>query len=195
MTCIVGVVSDNEIYMGGDSAGVSGWSLRVRADEKVFVNGDFIFGFTSSFRMGQILRFGFSPPKRHQDTDVYEYMVTSFVDSIRNRFRESGYLSEDKRQEVGGVFLVGYANRLFRVDSDFQVGETLNGFDAVGCGQDVALGALYAIQKATGFKEPDKAIEMALEASESYSAGVRRPFKISRLIGRDAKHDRDQAKP
>lgn len=196
MTCIAGIVAEDGVYIGGDSAGAdSSWNLIIRADEKVFLNGDFIFGFTSSFRMGQILRFGFTPPKRHQDTDVYEYMVTSFVDSIRTRFRESGYISENRCQEIGGTFLVGYENRLFQIDSDFQVAETLAGYDAVGCGQNSALGALYAIQKFGGFGDPEKAIEMALEASECFSAGVRRPFNIKKLIGRDAKHGHHQAKP
>ena len=79
MTCIVGLVMPDGIYVGGDSAGVGGYSLTVRADEKVFINSGFIFGFTSSFRMGQILRFGFAPPKLHADIDLYEYMVTTFV--------------------------------------------------------------------------------------------------------------------
>jgi hypothetical protein len=35
MTCIVGLVTPKGIYLGGDSAGVGGYSLTVRADEKV----------------------------------------------------------------------------------------------------------------------------------------------------------------
>ena len=35
MTCIVGLVHEGVVYIGGDSAGVGGMSLTVRADEKV----------------------------------------------------------------------------------------------------------------------------------------------------------------
>ena len=35
MTCIVGLVHEGVVYIGGDSAGVGGLSLTVRADEKV----------------------------------------------------------------------------------------------------------------------------------------------------------------
>ena len=60
MTCIVGILEENgDIYMGGDSAGASGNTLKIRADEKVFINENYIMGFTSSFRMGQLLRYGF----------------------------------------------------------------------------------------------------------------------------------------
>ena len=40
MTCIVGLVHEGVVYIGGDSAGVGGMSLTVRADEKVFQNGN-----------------------------------------------------------------------------------------------------------------------------------------------------------
>jgi len=57
MTCIVGLIDkeSKKIYMGGDSAGVANYSLSVRKDPKVFKRYGFIFGFTSSFRMGQLL--------------------------------------------------------------------------------------------------------------------------------------------
>ena len=42
MTCIVGLVEKGNVYIGGDSAGVGGYSLTVRADRKVFRNGDFV---------------------------------------------------------------------------------------------------------------------------------------------------------
>ena len=64
MTCIVGLVHEGTVFIGGDSAGVAGLSLVVRADEKVFRNGDFLMDFTTSFRMGQLLRYNpDSPPK------------------------------------------------------------------------------------------------------------------------------------
>ncbi|MDR3582591.1 MAG: hypothetical protein P4L67_04930 [Candidatus Pacebacteria bacterium] len=178
MTCIAGLVYGKDVYVGGDSAAVGGLSLTVRSDEKVFLNGDMLFGFTSSFRMGQILRYGFTPPKLHQGDDVYEYMVTRFVDAVRERFRSAGHLSVDRGQESAGTFLVGFQGRLFRIDSDFQVGESLDRYDAVGCGQDIALGCLYAVKRSDGFKSPEKAILLSLEAAEAHSAGVRKPFHV-----------------
>jgi ATP-dependent protease HslVU (ClpYQ) peptidase subunit len=181
MTCIVGLIHNKTIVMGGDSAGVAGYGMSIRADEKVFINNGFIFGFTSSFRMGQILRFGFTPPKRHPDIDLYEYMVTDFIDAVRTRFRTAGYLIKDKEQELGGSFLVGHQGRLFVIHSDFQVGEDRDKYDAVGCGEDIAKGSLYATKKFTKFTKPVEAVQVALEAAENYSAGVRRPFTILTL--------------
>ena len=47
MTCIVGLVHEGVVYIGGDSAGVGGMSLTVRADEKVFRNGEFLMALGS----------------------------------------------------------------------------------------------------------------------------------------------------
>ena len=185
MTCIAALVQDGAITMGGDSAGVAGYALHVRSDPKVFRNGDFLIGCTSSFRMLQVLRFQVKPPehpRRHQDgswLDAYEYMVRYFIEECRKEFKEHGYLSKHDEQERGGCFLVGYRGRLFYVDSDFQVGELHDPFAAVGCGMDLAHGALFALQD-SGL-DPEAKVRLALEAAERFSAGVRRPFVIERL--------------
>lgn len=172
MTCIVGLAHEGKVYIGGDSAGVGGYSLTVRADRKVFRNGDFVMGFTSSFRMGQLLHHAFSPPKRHPDTDVDKFMVTYFINAVRDCLKSGGYAEKHNDAERGGVFLVGYEGRLFRIDNDYQVGEAADGFDAVGCGEEIAQGAMFANK--TG--KPEQRLRVALEAAERFSAGVRGPF-------------------
>lgn len=176
MTCIAGIrTDDGRVYIGGDSAGVGGLSLSVRADAKVFINGGFLFGFTSSFRMGQVLRYAFTPPKRHPDKDVMEFMVTEFVDAVRNAFKTAGVAHKSDEVESCGTFLVGYAGRLFNVADDYQVGEAACGYDAVGCGEGIALGSLYAT---ADMVDNEARISLALHAAEAHSAGVRGPFTV-----------------
>lgn len=175
MTCIVGIAHEGKVYLGGDSAGVGGWESTERADKKVFVNGDFVMGFTTSFRMGQILQYAFSPVKRHPDQDVMAYMVTTFVDGVRNALKVGGYASASNNTESGGTFLVGYAGRLFRIDDDYQVGESRCGYDAVGCGESHAKGALFAVPGAPVAER----LELALKAAAQHSAGVRAPFNYA----------------
>lgn len=57
MTCIIGLIKNKKVYIGGDSAGVDGLNITIRKDSKVFKINKFIIGYTSSFRMGQLLRF------------------------------------------------------------------------------------------------------------------------------------------
>ena len=174
MTCIVGLVHEAVVYIGGDSAGVAGLSLVVRADEKVFRNGDFLMGFTTSFRMGQLLRYKLYPPRRHPDDRVAKYMVVDFINAVRECLKSGGYASKGDEVESGGTFLVGYAGHLFTVDSDYQVGIPEDGFAAVGSAQDIARGSLFATQG----QEPRSRVLTALRSAERFNAGVREPFHI-----------------
>ena len=174
MTCIVGLLDNGVVYIGGDSAGVTGYGLTVRADEKVFINGDFVMGFTSSFRMGQLLRYSLKPPKYHPDIDLVEYMVTDFISAVRECLKTGGYAKKDKEVEQAGTFLVGFKGKLFKIDSDYQVGISALAFDACGCGENIALGSMYSNSSLS----PADRITLALEAAEQFSAGVRRPFVV-----------------
>jgi hypothetical protein len=176
MTCIVGYVDRKQktVTIGGDSCGSSGDSMEIRKDAKVFKNGGFVIGCTSSFRMIQLLRFSFTPPEINSK-DVYEYMCTDFINAVRKCFEGGGYLQRySEGDEKGGIFLVAYKNRLFKVEDDFQVGETLIGFDAIGCGGMFALGALYSITK-NNFSTREKVLS-ALNAASIFAKGVRGPF-------------------
>jgi len=178
MTCIAGMVdkNSNRVVIGGDSASSGGSNIFIRKDAKVFVNGEFLIGCTSSFRMIQLLRFSLKPPEINSK-DIYEYMCTDFINAVRTCFKEGGYLQKyTDGDEKGGFFLVAYKDRLFKIEADFQVGENLNGIDAVGCGADFALGAMHSLTDQNITAE-DKVLK-ALEAAEFLAIGVRRPFVI-----------------
>ena len=177
MTCIVGLVHKGRVWMGGDSAGVdeAGLSLVQRVDKKVFVNGPFLFGFTSSFRMGQLLAYAFKPPLCGDGEDVMDFMVRDFINGVRDCLNSGGFSKIEDNVETGGGFLVGYDGRLFHVEDDYQVGESLHGYDACGCGEGPALGSLFSSQKE---QDPRKRIHMALSAAETFSGGVRAPFHV-----------------
>jgi ATP-dependent protease HslVU (ClpYQ) peptidase subunit len=173
MTCIAGLIDNDKVYIGGDSAGISNYDLTIRNDPKVFKNGSFLFGFTSSFRMVQILRFKFKPPYHKPEINAEEFMTTEFIDAVRQCLKENGYAEINNNQETAGTFLVGYQNSLFIIDSDYQVGISHFNFAAVGCGAPYALGSLNSTSG-----NPEERIKKALETAERFSAGVRGPFKI-----------------
>lgn len=177
MTAIVGFTDGKKVWMGGDSAGTAGTKTTLRKDEKVFINGDFLIGFCGSFRMGQLLRYSFSPPAKKEGQDLYAYMVTDFVDAVRACLKQGGYARADNGEEQGGLFLVGHKGRLFEIECDYQVGESFLAYEAIGCGEEVARGVMYA----TEGKAPKERIELALSAAEQFSAAVRAPFTILEL--------------
>lgn len=176
MTCIVGYVKNKKVFMGGDSAGVSGLDIIDRKDSKVFKTGEFLIGYTSSFRMGQIIRFKLKVNKQKPSQGDYEYMCTTFIDSVRKLFSKEGFSEVCSNKESGGTFLVGYRGALYQVYDDFQVAESLDNYSAAGCGTKYALGAL-AILKDLEISS-NKKVETALKTAVKFSGGVRPPFTI-----------------
>lgn len=179
MTCIVGIEEKGKVYIGGDSAGVSGWNITIRADQKVFANGPMIFGFTSSFRMGQLIRFQLSIPECRAKTSGQElkFMCTDFIGAVRSCLKSGGYAEINNNVETGGKFLVGFRGHLYLVDSDFQVARSFDGYMAIGCGDNLALGAIAAMPNVY----PPTRIRRALEIAARHSGGVCGPFTIMEL--------------
>lgn len=179
MTCIVGIAEKGNVYIGGDSAGVGGLSITIRADEKVFHNGPFIMGFTTSFRMGQLLRYKFNPPKQTVKQDDMEYMVNDFIDSVRKCFAEGGWgKASGHDNNEGGNFLVGYNGTLYEIFGDFQVAMPSLQYSSCGCGEDLALGSLYS----TAGLKPEVRLKKALDAASHFSAGVAPPYAFVKQL-------------
>lgn len=176
MTCIVGIIDkeNDKVLIGGDSVGYKDNHLASRKDQKVFRVGEFVIGFTSSYRMANLLQYSFKPPKI-KTKNIHKYMCTDFVNALKECFRDGGYIGVyDSGGERGGTFLVGYKNRLFKIEEDFQVGERSDGFDSCGCGEDYAVASMYN----TEGQHIKNRIIKALETAEYFSDGVRGPFKI-----------------
>jgi ATP-dependent protease HslVU (ClpYQ) peptidase subunit len=179
MTCIVALKDGGRVFMGADSAGVGGWSRQNRMDPKIYRVGAMLIGFTTSFRMGQLLGYSLSLPHHHADVAVEKYMATVFVNAVRQCLKDGGWAGKEKEQELGGTFIAAYRGRIFEVQSDYQVAEREEPFSAVGCGEDLALGALYASDAL--FDNPEERVRLALKAAAAFSAGVHPPFRIEML--------------
>jgi len=182
MTCIVGIVDriNNEIIIGGDSAGVGGLDIVKRKDVKVFNKDDkFLIGFTSSFRMGQILHYcDFNVEEQSEYEDDLSFMIRKFVPSVQKLFKEHEWSKRTNDGESkGGIFIVGYKNNIYKIESDFQVGLSHKDYESCGCGESYALGSLYTSENLT----PEDRVMKALETAAEFSAGVCAPFNIVKM--------------
>jgi ATP-dependent protease HslVU (ClpYQ) peptidase subunit len=179
MTCVVGLVQRGTVYIGVDAAAVSGWTRRETRVPKVFRRGPFLIGYTTSFRMGQLLEHQLVVPEQGPDEDDMAFMVNRFVEAVRPLLKEKGFAKVESNTEHGGQFLVGYRGHLFSVDSDFQVGEMADRFDAVGSGAEFALGAMKALDRL----RPVPRIKRALQIASHFNMGVCGPFVVRSLRG------------
>lgn len=149
--------------------------MTIRADRKVFRRDDFLFGFAGSFRMGQVLKYSFKIPQQSLPVTTDKYLHTSFIDGLRGAFISAGFTQSSLGQEFAdGMILFGYRNKLYCVEPDFQIAESVDNFMSIGCGSQSALGSLYSSR----LTDPTERVRQALETSERYSSGVRRPFYL-----------------
>jgi hypothetical protein len=183
VTCVAAARSGGKVVVGADSAGVNSWSLHLetRADEKVFKRQDasgewWGFGFTSSFRMGDLLRYKLELPEVRPKEDLREFIVTRLVEQVRKTLAEGGYRRKHDEVESGGTFLVVFRGEIFKVEDDFQVGQLAHHYAAVGCGDHLALGAMYGHSLGPVAPEARALVWAGLHAAEQFSAGVRSPF-------------------
>lgn len=181
MTCIVGLIHDGVTYIGADSLGSNGWSKTVRSDKKVFQLKDInngIVGFAGSYRMGQLLMYSTGLVDNRDDFQNkidHEYLVTKFIPNVINLFENGGYSKNKSGEKIGGNFLFGYKDKLYQIESDFQIGESTDGYDAIGSGEMFALGSLYSTKD---MDDPIERIKLALDASSYHAVGVQKPYYI-----------------
>jgi ATP-dependent protease HslVU (ClpYQ) peptidase subunit len=124
--------------------------------------------------MGQLLRYALRVKGQADGVDDHEYLATVFVDAVRQCLKDGGYARKDGDQESGGTFIVGYRGHIYSIEGDYQVAQSLEGFEAVGSGYEIARGSLCE----TDGIAPHERVRRALQAAERFSAGVRGPFNI-----------------
>lgn len=177
MTCIVGFIDDSgKAWMGGDSAGVDEYHTLTRRDPKVFKVGPVLIGFTSSFRMGQLLRYHLKVPDKGRE-DAYKWMVAEFIPAVRRCLNRGGYAQKSNEVETGGCFLVAAYGRLFAVHPDYQVAEHYDNYQSVGCGADYAFGCLAADADVDGYTSRERVMR-ALKVASKFSGAVCPPFRV-----------------
>jgi len=164
MTAIVGFTKDGIVYMAGDTLGSSEYT-----ESKVFKNGEFLIGYTSSFRFGQILEYEFCPPNRLEGLKDKEYIVKYFIKELRKCLEENKYTSQDSKGE-SGICLLGYRGNLYKIQSDFSILQSAYGYDACGSGDLICLDAL-GILKDLDISPKDKVIK-AIEIASLHNPYV-----------------------
>lgn len=182
MTIAVGLIADTEIWLGADRASVAAnsYDLTVRDDPKVFRWGPLLVAVAGSPRLGQAIQYG-PPPPTDDGSDAHGYLVREVVPRWRETLREAGHLRTNSGEEgVEGYVLVAHPRGLFVVMGDFYVRRAPR-WAAIGCGENFALAALYALDAVGEIAPPRRALGIALKAAYVHSGGVRPPFDILQL--------------
>lgn len=178
MTCIVGLSIDGKVYIGGDSMMSSGHLRHTMDGKKVFRVGAFLIGTAGSMREANLLQYRLSPRAQHaEEDDDMRYMVEVFIEEVRALLKNNGVTQVDNNSESAWGFLVGYRGNLYKVDSDFQIVKATPQIEAIGCGDEFALGVVYALKD----MQPEKRILAALEIAGNLSSYIGAPYYVEVL--------------
>jgi len=176
MTCIVAVNDGKKIVLGGDRAAVGDIDIRIVAKPKIFTVGKFSIGYTSSFRMGQLLQYKLKVLDQLPEQSDYEYMVTTFIDAIRDLFSTNGYEPKEKEEIQGGTFIVIYNKIIYQVEDDFQIGIMADPFTAVGCGDVYANATMKALLDNKPELNAKEIATQGLKNASYFCGGVHAPY-------------------
>lgn len=179
MTCIVGLVHGESVWMGADACAGSIYSASAIVSPKVFKRGPLLWGYTTSFRFGQIIEHALDVPARTTQTTDDAY-IFDCMEALRVVLADRGYRNEHGGEaSPGGEALLGYNGCLYNVQADFSFIRRARGYDACGCGVDYALGSLHTTKDQC--IEPIAKVLVALEAAEAHSPGVTGPWTVLRM--------------
>jgi ATP-dependent protease HslVU (ClpYQ) peptidase subunit len=174
MTCIVGLIDGNAVWLGGDRAATDqGLNRTLLKEPKIFAKGELGFGFCGSPKVMDALKHGIELPIQASDDDR-AFLVTELVPAIRDGLIKLDAAGPDNSPFGGtgevcfpGEILIAYRARLYRMQTNFQLIEGDEKFASVGSGSTLALGSFEATKKVWGAK---KRVLMALEASTKNAA-------------------------
>lgn len=152
MSIIAGLAKNGNVYMASDSAATAGTLTIEERYPKIGCIADqegepYLIGCIDSIRLNQIVQAHLVITE--YDPDPMMHMIKNFVEPLRSVLKDFGFSTKDQHagREHGGFLLVGYMGRLYSVQADYQVSESISGYDAVGCASPMAIGSLHTTER------------------------------------------------
>lgn len=174
MTCIVGMVHDNTIYIGGDRGASDEDSIVSLSRPKIHLRGGWVFGYSGSLGTGQLLEFLDFPVPTGED--VYKLLRLEIVSDFKKMLEEHGTNDAEHASDI----VIGTQGRLFEFNTvDWSVAEVEE--TAVGSGGSFALGSLYTTYTYIQHYSPEERIRLAIEAAITYSPTCQDPIDVLSL--------------
>ena len=149
---------------------------------KVWKSGEFLYGYCGSLRAGQILQHIFAAPQLpDDDTDdaIEKYLVQEWSEALRSCFLDSGHakIKHEVQTANDTWFLLGVRGRLYQMQGDYSVWRVSRGYQAIGSGEQFALGALEVMSKQRKYRA-ERMILTALAAAAEHAPTVGPPFNV-----------------
>jgi ATP-dependent protease HslVU (ClpYQ) peptidase subunit len=184
MTCIVGMIENEHIWLGADNGAYGEVEREVRNHPKVFQKGSMLIGSAGSLRIPQIIQYSMHQPAHPKGYNVMKYLVNVWVPALRTALVDNKVLpkditdGDDDKVVPSSILLLGYRGELFTVEDDGNIGRFVTNYMSVGTGSGYALGALCQQAMLNDTRHPQTRVRDALEIAAAHVNNVRGPFTI-----------------
>lgn len=174
MTVIAAIISGDRVLMGADSFIQEGNRLLCDTQSKLWRLGDMVMGGSGRLLVADAIQYGFRLPPVPEGQSEDAYMRLTLPDTLRGYLQERGlmYTPEGENLETcEASLLIGWRGRIWEVDGNLSVCETVEPYNAIGSGGDIARTALHCLPGS-----PRERLAGALEAAAQFSVTVSAPF-------------------
>lgn len=169
MTCIVGIASDGNVYMGGDRGASDENIILSLSRPKIVKVNNYLIGYSGSQGIGQLAHMIDLPPI---GKNIEKTLRTTFVKALKSAIEDYGNASNIDDNSTD--WLIGVDGKLFEISSvDWQVSEFAE--SAIGSGGPIALGSLHTSRK---WNDQERRIKYALQAAVDLSTTCSNPIDI-----------------
>jgi hypothetical protein len=166
VTCIVALVEDNTIYMGGDRSASDDISIVSMIKPKVSIRDEWIYGYAGTIGIGQLINYIDLPSP---EGDIEKLIRLDICESLKTMI--DSHARDIENDDTG--FLIGAKGRLFEFNvSDWGVLEIDQ--TSIGSGSQIAFGSLYTSID----NNPIDRIGLAIGAAITYSPSCQGPIDI-----------------
>lgn len=188
MTCIVGIEFDQGVLIAGDKQGTEGNMRQDFVNSKLIMlppaseqGASAIAGYSSSYRMGQILENFVRMPDQPEGMSDISYLVSLFIPKVISAYKDNGSSLDPSGEYVesrSGYFILGYKGRVYSIGSNYSVLSPRLGYCAEGSGEQVALGNLFSFlgescpSKDRSFTRAHACAREALRAAYTFNSSV-----------------------
>lgn len=182
MTTLVAVQGDGWAAMGCDSRATdSGGLVMQLATHKIIENNGYLIAVSGASRGGNLVQFGWKPPKPRVGTSqlgLDVFMTKTFIPALRKLFVESGFDMKDDGETAthDSNLLVAVQGVIYPIFEDYSWDREERNIYIAGSGSEIALGAMEALNYSKCDKSDsiEKIIRKSIEIAkhwDAYTAG------------------------
>ena len=167
--------------MGADKMATNDNRVILIQDPKIFyinVNDspEFLVGVSGNLRVLNIIKYNNQIMNCQLTDDPYFNIINILIPYIQETLKNHNSFMEyeDEQANSDSHFLIGHKGKIFIVSSNYCITETYENFGVIGCGEEIAIGALEVLTRTEPYHT--NIIDVTLKIVSKHIFGVSNTF-------------------